>query len=47
MTGDLVGFGGTITATPDTYDTNTPWIVIDNADLVLDMGTYPLVYLLR
>ncbi len=42
MPGDLVGFGGTITATPDAYDTSTPWIVIDGADFVLDMGTYPV-----
>ncbi len=42
MPGDLVGFGGTITATPDAYDTSAPWIVIGGADFVLDTGTYPV-----
>jgi hypothetical protein len=42
MPGDLVGFGGTITATPDAYDTSTPFLVIDDAEFILNAGTYPV-----
>ena len=42
MPNDLVGFGGTITATPDVYDSSTPWLVINNVHFVLDTGSYPV-----
>ena len=44
MPNDIVGFGGTITSTPDyTYDNgNTPFLVITSADFVVNPGTYPV-----
>jgi hypothetical protein len=42
MPGDLVGFGGTITATPDAYDASTPFLVINDAEFVLNAGTDPV-----
>jgi hypothetical protein len=44
LPGDTVGWGFTITSTPDTtYDNgNTPYLVITGADFVLDPGSYPV-----
>ena len=42
MPGDTVGFGGTITATPDAYDTSTPFLVLNEVQFVLDLGTFPV-----